>query len=158
YKALEAPRKPFTADQLRMLELVNAARAEHGLQPVKLSPALCEGAEIRAREFGIDQKRIGATNYDNYVKAKNNGWDPHNRLDGKEYDTVLLEIGLASAGISMRENLAALPPVLSTPENAMKGWMESPGHRANILNPFNVYMGIAHSDSTAWDNWAQLFQ
>lgn len=131
YKALEAPRKPFTEDQLRMLELVNAARAEHGLQPVKLSPALCEGAEIRAREFNQSQKEYGVIDYESHMNALANGWKPHTRPDGSKPKTVINDIGLSqfSNYANMNENLYALPLNIANADSAMDGWLKSSEHK-----------------------------
>ncbi|MFM9414114.1 stalk domain-containing protein [Peptococcus simiae] len=162
YEALEAPRKPFTADQLRMLELINAARAEHGLKPVKLSPALCEGADIRAREYDIDQKRVGAVDYNSHMKAKANGWNPHIRLDGTEPTTVLKDLGLSQfiSKATLWENLATIFTDENNPDEIFNMWMNSPGHKANILYPNHKYVGVGYD--TQEDNveteWALEFQ
>ncbi|MFP5528705.1 CAP domain-containing protein, partial [Peptococcus simiae] len=159
YQALEAPRKPFTADQLRMLELVNAARTEHGLKPVKLSPALCEGAEIRARETTETLK--DNPTYEGYEAKEAAGWNPHSRLDGNIPKTVLNDVGLEkfSKYFNVNENLATgfNSRNFESADYVFAGWMNSSGHRSNILNPSNAYAGFAyHSGST--QNWIQLFQ
>lgn len=161
YKALEAPRKPFTEDQLRMLELVNAARAEHGLQPVKLSPALCEGAEIRAREFNQSQKEYGVIDYESHMNALANGWKPHTRPDGSKPKTVINDIGLSqfSNYANMNENLYALPLNIANADSAMDGWLKSSEHKKNILNPNSKYLGTASISSGFRDTmgYVQLF-
>ncbi|SDD58845.1 stalk domain-containing protein [Peptococcus niger] len=161
YKALEAPRKPFTADQLRMLELVNAARAEHGLQPVKLSPALCEGAEIRAREFNQSQKEYGVIDYESHMNALANGWKPHTRPDGSKPKTIINDIGLSqfSNYANMNENLYALPLNIANADSAMDGWLKSSEHKKNILNPNSKYLGTASISSGFRDTmgYVQLF-
>ncbi|MFP5528701.1 CAP domain-containing protein, partial [Peptococcus simiae] len=159
YQALEAPRKPFTADQLRMLKLVNAARAEHGLKPVKLSPALCEGAEIRARETG--EALQGINTLADFEAKEAAGWNPHSRLDGSHPNTLMNDLNLSQfkTYIRFNENLATrfyAKNYLSS--EAFNGWMNSPGHRANILNPSNKFMGLAYSAGDK-DNqhWVQIF-
>ncbi|MFM9414541.1 CAP domain-containing protein, partial [Peptococcus simiae] len=158
---LEAPRKPFTADQLRMLELVNAARAEHGLKPVKLSPALCEGAEIRARE--TTEALQGINSLAGFEAKEAAGWNPHRRLDGSKPSTVLNDVGLSQfiKQGNLSENLGSTLTTsdrdLYSPEEAVNRWMNSPGHRGNILKPYNKYAGFGyHAGST--QNWIQLFQ
>lgn len=161
YKALEAPRKPFTEDQLRMLELVNAARAEHGLQPVKLSPALCEGAEIRAREFNQSQKEYGVIDYESHMNALANGWKPHTRPDGSKPKTIINDIGLSqfSNYANMNENLYALPLNIANADSAMDGWLKSSEHKKNILNPNSKYLGTESVPSSFRDTmgYVQLF-
>ena len=161
YKALEAPRKPFTEDQLRMLELVNAARAEHGLQPVKLSPALCEGAEIRAREFNQSQKEYGVIDYESHMNALANGWKPHTRPDGSKPKTIINDIGLSqfSNYANMNENLYALPLNIANADSAMDGWLKSSEHKKNISNPNSKYLGTESVPSSFRDTmgYVQLF-
>ncbi len=151
YKALEAPRKPFTEDQLRMLELVNAARAEHGLQPVKLSPALCEGAEIRARETAIVLQ--GVNSVAEFEAKEAAGWNPHSRLDGSKPKTVLNDIGLdkffqyGNINENLGSTLASSQLDYYSANEAVERWLNSPGHRANILNPSNKYAGFGYDYS-----------
>ena len=45
-------------------------------------------------------------------------------------------------GYSLGENLAWGGGVLATPERIVRGWMQSPGHRANILNGGFRHIGI----------------
>ena len=151
YKALEAPRKPFTEDQLRMLELVNAARAEHGLQPVKLSPALCEGAEIRARETAIVLQ--GVNSVAEFEAKEAAGWNPHSRLDGSKPKTLLNDIGLdkffqyGNINENLGSTLASSQLDYYSANEAVERWLNSPGHRANILNPSNKYAGFGYDYS-----------
>ena len=44
-----------------------------------------------------------------------------------------------------------------SPEDALKGWMNSPGHRDNIVNKEHTHIGIGVSveDGVAW--WCVLF-
>lgn len=44
-----------------------------------------------------------------------------------------------------------------SPEDALKGWMNSPGHRDNIVNKEHTHIGIgvSVSDGVAW--WCVLF-
>ena len=44
-----------------------------------------------------------------------------------------------------------------TPEAVVEGWMNSPGHRANILNPKYGYMGVSYYEKDGYLYWAQLF-
>ena len=37
----------------------------------------------------------------------------------------------------------------------VKGWMESPGHKANIMNPSYTHIGVGLSDSGYY--WTQQF-
>lgn len=112
-----------------VLELVNEARAAQGADALTLDPELCEAAAIRAEELGT--------------------YFSHDRPDGTSCFTVLEEVGIKSYHAA-GENIA----MGYTDANAvMEGWMNSPGHRANILSPDYSRIGIARSGSA----WVQLF-
>ena len=40
-----------------------------------------------------------------------------------------------------------------TPAEVVRDWMNSPGHRANILDPSYVYIGVGYCN----DHWVQQF-
>jgi uncharacterized protein YkwD len=52
------------------------------------------------------------------------------------------------------ENIAMGYP---TPEAVVSGWMESEGHRANILNCDSVAIGVGAADSESGIYWTQVF-
>ena len=52
------------------------------------------------------------------------------------------------------ENIAAGQ---RTPEQVMNGWMNSPGHRQNIMGPY-THIGVGYYvDKNGRMNWVQLF-
>ena len=115
------------------LSLVNKERSAVGLHPLLLSSQLSLFAETRAREIAITFR--------------------HTRPDGSACFSVLPYGEYQTAG----ENIAKNFP---TPKDVVKGWMDSPGHRANILDPSFQEMGIAVYIDTTTESityWAQLF-
>ena len=126
----ESVKLPFTVTRMRprpeleaqMLELVNRERAAAGLAPLAPDPELTEVA----RRHSAD---MFARGYFAHVSPE--GQDPFDRMrqSGVEFRT---------AG----ENLA-LAPTLSI---AHTGLMNSPGHRANILQPRFGRLGIGVMD------------
>ena len=77
----------------------------------------------------------------------------HTRPDGRQFSTALLEQGarFRTAG----ENIAWGQ---RTPEQVMQGWMNSSGHRANILNASYTAIGVGYYRNAAGTNyWTQLF-
>ena len=73
----------------------------------------------------------------------------HSRPDNSDFSTVIpdyFEWELLS------ENIASGQP---TPEVVVDAWMNSPGHRANILNPEHIYMGVGFNSKGNY--WVQLF-
>jgi uncharacterized protein YkwD len=99
-----------------VFDLTNAERARNGLPPYAWDDLLYEAAQIRAAE--VDQ------------------FFDHTRPDGSSCFTALDELGLvyASAG----ENIAA---GYLDAAGVVAGWMDSPGHRANILKDFD-YLAV----------------
>ena len=79
----------------------------------------------------------------------------HVRPNGTKWYTVLSEYGVTDAAAG--EN-AAWGSV--SPEEVVNAWMNSEGHRANILDPEARAMGVGYyynSSSTWGHQWIQLF-
>ena len=116
-----------------VLELVNIERENQGLEPLELYDDLCDRADIRAEEI-IE-------------------YFSHDRPDGSSCFTVLDGLNYRTCG----ENIAAGQ---TSPEDVMDSWMNSEGHRANILNPNFKYLGVGYAydeNSTYKNYWVQLF-
>lgn len=112
------PQHGATEDELLMLNLVNEERKAAGLQPLKLNLELTEVARLKSQDM-ID----------------NNYFAHDSPTYGSPFEMM------RQFGISYRtagENLAMHPSVHS----AHQGLMNSPGHRANILNPSFTEIGI----------------
>lgn len=135
--SLPAPDQPedgaMDAYAKRVVELVNAERAKAGLSPLSVHTAAAGAAQTRSREIETVFS--------------------HTRPDGSAFSSVL-----ASAGINFRgagENIAYGQ---QTPEEVMETWMNSAGHRANILNSSFTSIGVGHYKNSAGVNyWTQLF-
>ena len=118
-----------------ILEQVNAARASAGLSALELDPVLCQAARVRAAE--CEQSFS------------------HTRPDGTKYKTAITEVGISSGYTG--ENVAA---GYTTADQAMTGWLNSEGHRANILNDRFTKIGIAvrkNNNQYGGYTWEQLF-
>ncbi|MBR5012006.1 MAG: hypothetical protein IKY12_05545, partial [Clostridia bacterium] len=127
-----------SAFEWEVLRLVNIERAREGLEALTLLPALQELCDIRARE--ITQKFS------------------HTRPNGTDWLTVYN----GSDANSLAEKAENIAEGATTPEQVVKGWMNSPGHRANIMNPSLRYLGVGHfkrfEGGITWrDYWVQLF-
>jgi len=119
----------------QVLELVNAERAKEGIAPLQMDEPLCRAAEIRAEECTESFS--------------------HTRPNGRSCFTVLQEVKAtySTAG----ENLAIGQ---KTPQETVAAWMESSGHRANIMNPNFRKLGVGITESTGRYTgyaWAQMF-
>jgi uncharacterized protein YkwD len=108
--------------EAKMLELVNEERAKAGLKPVKADPELT----VVARAHSNDMFKRGY-----FAHVNPDGKDPFDRM--KESN-----VHFRAAG----ENLA----LAQTLEIAHTNLMNSPGHRANILNPSFGRLGIGVMD------------
>lgn len=114
-----------------VFDIVNEERTSRGLEPLTLNETLCEAAAERAKEVGE--------------------YFSHTRPDGTDCFTVLDEYkvsGYYTAG----ENIAQGQ---RDPEQVMNSWMNSPGHKANILNESFSGIGIGYDPATR--SWVQLF-
>ena len=118
-----------------VFRLTNIERVNAGLLPFGESELLTQAADVRAHEIII---RLA---------------EDHTRPDGREFYTVLGENGVEyrTAG----ENLAS--GQMSAAE-VVQGWMDSPGHRRNILNPDFGRLGVGVTmNSEGRIYWSQLF-
>jgi len=106
----------------QMLEMVNQERTSRGLKPLKADPELT----VVARQHSADMFSRGY--FSHYTPE---GIDPFQRMQAAD-------VKFRTAG----ENLALAP----TLQIAHTGLMNSPGHRANILNPNFGRVGIGIMD------------
>lgn len=134
----ENPSLPDTdtenADFVRqVVDLVNRERAKAGLSPVTADTSIQAAAQVRAREI---EKSFS-----------------HTRPDGSSFNTALTQQGVTYRGSG--ENIAWGQ---KTPEQVMNGWMNSEGHRANILNKNFTKIGVGyHQNASGTNYWTQLF-
>lgn len=129
--------RPDAAEDYRhaILRLVNQERAKAGLTALVLDDTVSRAAQIRAVEI---------------IETFS-----HTRPDGTSCFTALDEVGIASASVARAENIAAGQ---QSPEDVMKGWMNSDGHRANILNPNLKKLGVGYTEGGRYrTNWVQMF-
>lgn len=118
----------------QVLALVNAERRKAGVAPLTLSAELQSAAAIRAEE--ITQKFS------------------HTRPDGTNFQTILPNSRYYIAG----ENIAAGN---STAAKVVQQWMNSPGHRANILRSEYTELGVGYvykENSQYKHYWVQIFR
>ncbi len=118
--------------QQQILNLVNAERANAGCGALTLNGPLNNAADAHSEDM--------------YV---NNYFD-HTGLDGSKPWDRAARAGYGSSFIG--ENIAA---GYGSAEAVMNGWMNSSGHRANILNCSYNHLGVGHSSGGNY--WTQLF-
>jgi len=117
--------------------MVNLERKKAGQAPLQEDTILIGAADERAEEL--------VTRFS------------HIRPDGTQWNTILPLYGLGRAS-SGGENIAmGTPLAVAGPQEIMNGWMNSPGHKANILSRSfsRIGVGIARSGEIVY--WVQLF-
>lgn len=116
-----------------IVNLVNEERAKAGLSALTLDSNITAAANVRAKEIRQSFS--------------------HTRPDGSSFSTALKEQGVSYRGSG--ENIAWGQ---KSPEQVMNGWMNSDGHRANILNENYKSMGVGYyQDENGVNYWVQLF-
>ncbi len=115
FAAPAAEAAPDRAKQV--LDISNKHRAAAKVHPLKLDPALCKLAQIRAREL---ERRFS-----------------HKRPNGRSCFSVFRENGVRRR--NMGENIAL---GYRNSWSVMGGWMRSKGHRANILSRKYRRLGV----------------
>lgn len=117
----------------QVVNLVNQERAKAGLSPVTADTSIQAAAQVRAKEI---EKSFS-----------------HTRPDGSSFSTALTQQGVTYRGSG--ENIAWGQ---KTPEQVMNGWMNSDGHRANILNKNFTKIGVGyHQNASGTNYWTQIF-
>ena len=127
--SLELPNEAFVDEVIR---LVNVERNKVGLRSLSKEIQLCKAANVRAGEI--------VTLF------------AHTRPNGKDCFSVLSEynINYRTAG----ENIAWGQ---TSPQQVVDGWMNSPGHRANILGSGFEKIGVGVVEEGGRYYWAQMF-
>ncbi|WP_294155956.1 CAP domain-containing protein [uncultured Selenomonas sp.] len=116
-----------------VLAAVNRNRTAYGLRPLTLAEDLCEDADIRAEEI--------VSNFS------------HTRPNGSSCFTII-----SGSYRRVAENIAGGH---ATAEETVDQWMNSPPHRANILDPALEELGVGycHAPGSAYEHyWVQLFR
>ena len=109
----------------KVYEIVNQERIKAGVKPLRFNDKVYKAAMIRAKEC--------------------HKYFSHIRPNGKDCFTALSEAGVKQnyAG----ENIAV---GFSSPKSVMEVWMQSSGHRSNILNPVFTDFGCGVCNTGEW--------
>jgi uncharacterized protein YkwD len=117
----------------QVVDLVNIERAKEGLSALTVDPNVEKAALVRANEI--------QTKFD------------HVRPNGSGFSTALRENNATFRGAG--ENIAWGQ---KTPQEVVTGWMNSPGHRANIMNKNFAHIGVGNTqNSNGTQYWVQIF-
>jgi uncharacterized YkwD family protein/spore coat assembly protein SafA len=129
-----------TMESIKALEsevvrLVNIERSKNGLQPLKENWELSRVARYKSQD-------MANKNYFSHTSPTYGS--PFRMMES-------FGIRYSSAG----ENIAKMQ---KTPQQVMNSWMNSPGHRSNILSPSYTQLGVGLAkDKNGSAYWTQMF-
>lgn len=115
-----------------VIRLVNIERQKQGLSPLQEDWELCRVARIKSQDM------------------KDNNYFSHTSPTyGSPFDMM------KSFGIKYRGAAENIAKGQKTPEAVVKAWMNSSGHRKNILNASYTHIGVGYVKSG--NIWTQMF-
>ena len=118
-----------------ILNLVNEERQKAGLSPLTLSEELSRTASVKSKD-------MASQNYFSHTSPAYGGLTQLLSAQGIQYS-------YAGENIAMGQN---------SPEAVMRAWMNSSGHRANILNANFTRLGVGYAENTnGTPYWTQHF-
>ncbi|MDC2864029.1 CAP domain-containing protein [Bacillus sp. BP-3] len=131
-KPAEESKGSLSAFEQKVVDLTNAERTKQGLPALKVDTELSKVARIKSEDM-----------------QKNHYFDHTSPTYGSPFD-MMKQFGISykSAG----ENIAQGQ---RTPEEVVQAWMNSAGHRANILNSGYTHIGVGYVENGNY--WTQEF-
>ncbi|MEI5906753.1 CAP domain-containing protein [Bacillus spongiae] len=121
-----------SAFERQVVDLTNAERAKQGLAPLTLDTKLSSVAKEKSNDM------------------QQNGYFDHNSPKyGSPFEMM------KSFGITYYAAAENIAKGQSSPEAVVNAWMNSSGHRANILNPNLTHIGVGHVGGS--NIWTQMF-
>lgn len=125
----------YSAFQNEVVRLVNVERAKNGLSALSIDAGIMKTATIKSQDM-----------------AKNNYFSHTSPTYGSPFDLM------KQYGVSYRAAGENIAMGQTSPAQVMNGWMNSPGHRANILNGSYTKIGVGvaqNANGTYY--WTQHF-
>ncbi|MBM7572583.1 CAP domain-containing protein [Aquibacillus albus] len=118
--------------QAEVIELTNQERQNNGLPPLKQDQPLTNAAQMKSEDM-----------------ANNNYFSHNSPTYGTPFDM------LQSQGIEYTTAAENIARGQQSAQEVVEGWMNSPGHRKNILNKKVTHIGVGYASNG--DYWTQLF-
>lgn len=119
-------------DEWEVLRLTNIERHKKGVGPLIMAPELITTADLRANEITQEYS--------------------HTRPNGSPFYVAIDHVFILNKITG--ENIAKMA---TTPEQVVTAWMNSPGHRANMLKGAFTYFGCGVAVNKDVKHWVQLF-
>jgi uncharacterized protein YkwD/deoxyadenosine/deoxycytidine kinase len=114
-----------------VVSLTNAQRLQAGLNPLTRNQLLESAAQTHVADMDASNRYLAHTG--------SNGSDPVTRIAATGYKGGWVDLGNGQLRTISSENAAAGQ---KTPAEVVNAWMNSPGHRAAILDPYTKEIGI----------------
>src|SRR5699024_2132648 len=122
----------LNAFEREMFELTNNERVNNGLEALQIDYEVSKVAREKSRDMAV------------------NGYFDHNSpVYGSPFDMM------RTYGITYRTAGENIAMGQRTPNEVVQAWMNSPGHRANILNPNFTHIGVGYVENGHY--WTQQF-
>lgn len=119
----------------KVVQLVNVERQKNGLPDLYLDKAISNVARTKSKDMA------------------DNNYFAHQSPTYGSAGEMLLKFGITWS--AWGENIASGQ---TTPEKVVNEWMNSPSHRANILSPNFIFIGVGYTtNSTGRTFWTQMF-
>lgn len=111
----------LSAYERAVVDLTNRYREQYGLAPLTADPKLCELARMKSQDM------------------RDKGYfDHHSPTYGSPFEMM------KRFGVSYRTTGENIAMGYRTAQSVVEGWMNSPGHRANILNAGFTRIGVGY--------------
>ncbi len=112
-----------------LIELINQERINQGLTPLIAQSQLTNAARSHSQDMGCNNI---------FSHTGSDGSSPFDRIAWQGYSFT-----------TAAENIYAGSGPYDSPQEAFNAWMNSPGHRDNMLNPVYTDIGIGYSYNPA---------
>ena len=133
-RPVEPGNSSVSAIEREVVRLVNIERQKAGLAPLTLSEELSNVARIKSQDM-----------------ANKNYFSHTSPTYGDPFQMM------RSFGIQFRTAGENIAKGYRSAESVMNGWMNSSGHRANILNPSFRTIGVGYVEANGTTYWTQMF-
>ncbi|MBB5323809.1 putative YkwD family protein/spore coat assembly protein SafA [Anoxybacillus tepidamans] len=118
-----------------VVRLTNQQRAKYGLPPLQIDWQLARVARYKSADM------------------RNKNYFSHQSPTYGSPFTMIKNFGISYR--TAAENIAAGQ---QTPQEVINAWMNSPGHRANILNKDFTHIGVGYAKGGSYGHyWTQMF-
>ncbi|PEB54145.1 serine protease [Bacillus pseudomycoides] len=131
-KPAEDKKGSLSEFEQRVVELTNAERAKQGLPALQVDAELSKVARTKSEDM-----------------QKNHYFDHNSPTYGSPFDMM------KKFGISYKAAGENIAQGQRTPEEVVQAWMNSEGHRANILNKSFTHIGVGYVENGNY--WTQQF-